>query len=361
MTLSRTPRLEIYQDRIRDNAQAIARLCHDHGAQLACVTKVTAAHPSVAEALIAAGSDMLADSRVSNLWALRGLGFQVPLMLLRLPSPSEAYEVVQSADYSLNSMIPTLRALSEAARAQRVVHKVIIMVDVGDLREGVWPDRAVEVVKAAKDLPGLEVAGLGCNLACYGGVIPSVENMTRLVEIRDLCRRETGLPLNLISGGNSSGLPLLASGRMPKEINHFRVGEAILLGRNVIDRSPFPGTRQDTLIGVGQIIELERKPSIPIGERGQDAFGEVATFTDRGVRWRAICNLGRQDVVVDGITPLDPRIIVLGGSSDHLLVDVEEVDPPLQVGGEIAFYPGYGALLALATSPYVHKFVIRGK
>ncbi|NLI79944.1 MAG: alanine/ornithine racemase family PLP-dependent enzyme [Candidatus Riflebacteria bacterium] len=358
---NRTPRLEIYQDRICDNARAIARLCHEHGAQLACVTKVSAAHPSVAEAMIQAGSDMLADSRVANLWALRGLGFRVPLMLLRLPAPSEAYEVVQAADYSLNSGLPTLRALSEAARAQRVVHKVILMIDVGDLREGVWPDRAVEVVKTARDLPNLEVAGLGCNLACYGGVIPSVENMLKLVQVRDLCRRETGLPLNLLSGGNSSGLPLLASGKMPKEINHFRVGEAILLGRNVIDRSPFPGTRQDTVIGVGQVIELERKPSIPIGDRGQDAFGGTTSFVDRGVRWRAICNLGRQDVVVDGIAPVDPRVIVLGGSSDHLLVDVEDVTPHLEVGGEIAFYPGYGALLALSTSPYVHKFVIRGK
>lgn len=355
--MERTPRLEIYPERIRHNAVTIAELCHQHKAQLAAVTKVTDAYPAVAKAMIEAGADMLADSRVANLWMLREHGLPGPFLLLRLPTISEAPEVVQAADFSLNSGLPTMQALSEAARTQGLRHQVIVMVDVGDLREGVWPDRAVDLVKAAKQLPNLEVAGLGCNLACYGGVIPSQENMRRLIEIRDLCRRETGLALDLLSGGNSSGLPLLASGNMPPEINHFRVGEAIVLGRNVIDRSPFPGTRQDTFIAVGEIIEVERKPSMPIGDRGQNAFGESQEFVDRGVRLRAICNLGRQDVVVDGVTPIDPGIIVLGGSSDHLLLDVEQAAKPLKVGDTVGFYPGYGALLALSTSPYVRKQV----
>jgi len=356
-----TPRLEIYPDRIKANAQAVLALCRNHGAQLAAVTKVTAAHPAVAQALADAGADMLADSRVANLRALRAQGHQGPFLLLRLPTPSEAFEVVQVADFSLNSGLPTLKALSEAAKALRKTHRVILMIDVGDLREGIWPDRALDLVRQARDLPGLEIAGLGCNLACYGGVIPSEDNMNLLVDTRDAIRRETGLPLELLSGGNSSGLPLLASGRMPKAINHFRIGEAIILGRNVIDRSPWPGTRQDTVITVGEVIEVERKPSMPIGDRGQDAFGGSTAFVDRGRRRRAICNLGRQDVVVDGITPLDPGIIVLGGSSDHLLLDVEEAHTPVEVGGELSFFPGYGALLALSTSTYVHKIVVKGE
>ena len=93
---------------------------------------------------------------------------------------------------------------------------------------------------------------------------------------------------------------------------------------------------------------------------GQDAFGGTPTFVDRGVRMRAICNLGRQDVVVDGIEPEDPGIIVLGGSSDHLILDVEDARNPVKLGDEITFYPGYGALLALSTSPYVQKVVIKG-
>ncbi|MBF0410468.1 MAG: alanine/ornithine racemase family PLP-dependent enzyme [Candidatus Riflebacteria bacterium] len=356
----KTPRLEIYPDRIKYNAESVIKLCKSKNVSVACVTKVTSAHIDVADAMIRAGADMLADSRVENLFNLRKAGLKIPLLLLRLPTPSEAYDVVRTADISLNSSLVTLKALSSAATLQRLKHKVIIMVDVGDLREGVWPDHLIEILKDAKDLPGIEIIGLGCNLACYGGVIPSVQNMTRLVELRNMCRAETGLALETLSGGNSSGLPLLASGNMPREINHFRIGEAIILGRNVIDRSPWQGTRQDTCIGVAEAIEVEKKTSIPIGERGQDAFGETQEFIDRGIRKRAICNIGRQDVVVDGITPYDPGIIVLGGSSDHLILDVEKSEKPLQVGDEISFFPGYGALLALSTSSYVHKYVIRG-
>ena len=130
--------------------------------------------------------------------------------------------------------------------------------------------------------------------------------MQLLVDLRDACREATDLPLDVISGGNSANLPLLASGGMPEEINHFRIGEAITLGRNVLDRTPWPGTRQDTIRVVAEVVEVERKPSLPLGRRGQDAFGENIEFVDRGVRKRAICNVGRQDIVVNGLTPEDP-------------------------------------------------------
>jgi predicted amino acid racemase len=183
--------------------------------------------------------------------------------------------------------------------------------------------------------------------------------MEMLVELRDECQKATGLALDLISGGNSANLPLLASGGMPKEINHFRIGEAITLGRNVLDRSPWPGTRQDTIRIVAEVIEVECKPSIPIGSRGQDAFGSQVKFVDRGIRKRALCNIGRQDILVDGITPEDPGIIVLGGSSDHLVLDVDEANQEVRLGDEIAFFPTYGSLLAATTSPYMQKVVVK--
>lgn len=352
-----TPRLEIHPERIAANARSVIGLCHAHGAQVAAVTKVTCAHPAVMEALVAGGADMIADSRLANLQSMAAQGLDRPSLLLRIPAPSQLNEVVRTAEISLNSSLSTLQGLSEAARSAGRVHHAIVMVDVGDLREGVWPNRVLEVVQGAAKLPNLELLGLGCNLACYGGVIPTERNMRMLIEVRDRCREATGLELNLLSGGNSANLPLLASGRMPKEINHFRIGEAIVLGRNVIDRSPWPGTRQDTFRLVAEVVEVERKPSIPIGERGQDAFGGTPEFEDRGIRLRAICNLGRQDVVVDGIEPEMPGIRVLGGSSDHLILDVEDAAEPVKVGDELAFWPGYGALLALCTSPYVQKIV----
>ncbi|MBU0929281.1 MAG: alanine/ornithine racemase family PLP-dependent enzyme [Spirochaetes bacterium] len=354
----RTPRLEIYPARIAANARSLMSYCSDAGVQVAFVTKVVCAHRSVARALYSAGPDMLADSRIANLRSIGEAGIALPRLLLRLPSRSEIEDVVRDAEISLNSSLATLKSLSEAALARKVKHQVIVMVDVGDLREGVWPDEAPALVMAAAGLKGIEIIGMGCNLACYGGVVPSEANMRTLVEVRDLCRRKSGLELGLLSGGNSANLPLLASGRMPKEINHLRLGESVLLGRNVLDRSPWPGTRQDAFRIVAEVIETVRKPSVPIGERGQDAFGGYQEFEDRGIRKRAICAIGRQDAVVDGLEPESKGIRVLGGSSDHLLLDVEDAPWDVEVGDEIAFAPGYGALLAASTSPYVTKAVI---
>lgn len=353
-----TPRLEIHPERIKQNTEQIVSLCHSRGIQVAGVTKVVCAHPAAVRALEEGGVDLLADSRLENLDAIRRQGTGLPLMLLRIPSPSQAEEVVRLADVSLNSSSDTVRLLSDAARRLNRVHQVILMIDLGDLREGIWPDRAVETVRMIGKLPHIRLAGLGCNLACYGGVIPTREKMQTLIDLRDACSSETGIDLPLLSGGNSANLPLLIRGEMPEGITQLRVGETIHLGRSVIDRSPFPGTRQDTYRLVAEVIEVERKPSAPIGLTGQDAFGGTPHFTDRGIRSRAICAFGRQDAVIDNLEAEDPGIIVLGGSSDHLILDVEEAHVKVKVGDEVSFWPGYGALLAASTSNYVHKIVI---
>lgn len=359
MTAPSTPRLEIFPSRVAENARAILKLCHSQGIQVACVGKVVCAHPLVMRTLEECGADMLADSRLENLAAIRENGTRLPLMLLRIPTPSRVAEVVQVADVSLVSDTGTIHKLANAAVNAGKIHQVILMVDLGDLREGIWPDRLLESLRAIIHLPGIKVTGLGCNLACYGGVIPNTEKMQQLIDLRDEAERTLGIQLPVLCGGNSANLPLLLAGGIPSQINLLRIGETILLGRNVLDRSPFPGTRQDTFRLVAEIIELERKPSLPIGQRGQDAFGGVPEFVDRGVRRRAICNIGRQDVVIDNLIPVDPGITILGGSSDHLILDVEEAHQLLKTGAEVAFLPGYGALLAASTSPYVQKVVVQ--
>ncbi len=358
--MSFTPRLEIYPDRIEHNARTIVSLCREQGISVAGVTKVACAHPAVVRALVNAGVDMLADSRLENLQALRELNVSLPLMLLRIPAQDRIREAVTYSDISLNSSVETIRMLSQAAQSLGKTHQVILMVDLGDLREGIWPDSLPSVIDQVIHLPGIQLAGLGCNLACYGGVIPTSEKMQQLIDLATNTRTSTGLELPILSGGNSANLPLVIEGEMPSAINNLRIGEAIQLGRNVLDRSPWPGTRQDTYRIVTQVIELQRKPSLPIGIRGQDAFGATPDFVDRGLRRRAICNIGRQDIVVDNLNPEDSGIIVLGGSSDHLILDVEEATDELHVGSEVAFLPGYGALLAAATSAYVQKVINKG-
>lgn len=347
------PKLVINLKKLEDNARLLAGLCFAENIEPVGVTKVTCGDPKVARAMLAGGIRVLAESRLENARRLREAGIDAPLLLLRLPMPSQADGVVKLFQTSLNSELATIRALDAAAGRAGLLHKVILMIDLGDLREGIMPDQLEETVRGIIPLKNIRLLGLGTNLTCYGGVIPTRENLGQLLEYNRRAQTIYTRPLPVISGGNSSSLPLLLAGRLPP-VTQLRLGESIVLGRETVARQPLAGAHLDCFQLQAEVIELRQKPSVPIGEIGQDAFGGTPVFTDRGEHLRAILALGRQDVVVDGLeTP--PGVEILGASSDHLLLDVSEYPEPLKVGDVLTFTPGYGALLAAMTSPFVVK------
>jgi predicted amino acid racemase len=350
-----TPYVTIDLDVIAANARAVVDFCSRYGIAVAGVTKGVCGDPAVARAMLRGGVTMIADSRISNLHRLRTAGVEAPIMLLRLPALSDVADVVALADISLNSELPVITALGEAAIARGVVHEVIVMVDLGDLREGVWPDDLVPFIAEARQVPGIRIIGLGANLACFAGVVPSAENMARMVALADAVEQAHGLGLPWLSGINSSALDVMESGDMPTRVNHARIGEAILLGRETTRREPWPGTRQDAFRLHAEVLELKIKPSRPIGRQAEDAFGDRPVFADQGNRLRALLNIGREDVRVEGVAPLLAGASVVGGSSGYLVLDVEDTDHKPRVGDVLAFAPIYGALLAAMTSPYVEK------
>ena len=354
-----SPYLSIDLDKVEHNAAAITGLCGQHGIAVAGVTKCVCGHPEVARAMLRGGAVSLADSRLENIHRLRGAGIEARCLLLRLPPLSGAAEVVESVEASVNSELAVLQALSRAAVQRRRVHEVMLMVDLGDLREGIWPDDLLPLVEQAIRLAGIRIVGLGTNLACFSGVVPSEHNMRRLVELAEAVEQRLALRLDWVSGANSSGLELIASGRMPERINHARIGEAILLGRETIHRRAWPGTLQDAFLLHAEVLELKRKPSRAVGERSEDAFGKQPPVEDRGPMERALLNVGREDVQVEGLTPLDGRVRIIGASSGYLAADVTGSGGELRVGGQLVFSLNYAALLAVMTSEYVKKRPLR--
>jgi predicted amino acid racemase len=248
-----------------------------------------------------------------------------------------------------------LRALSSAAVTANKVHEVIIMVDLGDLREGVLPDDLESVVKEVLSMQNLFLAGIGVNLTCYGGVIPDDYNLGRLVELAKNIETKFNISLKYISGGNSSSLYKLIDKTLPKGITNLRLGEAVVLGRETAYGEKIEKTFEDTFLLETQIIELKEKESVPTGKIGMDAFGNTPSFIDKGKMKRAIVAIGRQDVRVEGLTPVDAGVEIIGASSDHLILDVTGVSGALEVGDVIGFRVDYGALLSLMTSKYVEK------
>lgn len=345
--------LTVDLDKVEHNARTVVGLCAAHGIAVTGVTKGLAGDPAVAAAMLRAGVESIGESRLENLRRLRDGGIRAPVLLLRMPSLSHVVAAVELAGVSCNAEPLVIAGLGAAAGRQGRSHGVVVMVDLGDLREGVWPDRLVDVVRVVTSTPGVHLAGIGANLACFGGVVPTPANMARLVGLVEQVEGELGISVPRISAGNSSALGLVAAGQMPARVDHLRIGEAILLGRETIHRQPWPGTYQDAIVLEGEVLELSRKPSAPSGERGQDAMGRVPEFRDRGMVDHVLVNLGVVDTDVSGLTPLDPRLRVLGGSSDYLVLDATDAHGELAVGDRVGFTPGYGAMARAAASPYV--------
>lgn len=338
--------------KIKENARYILTACEQNGVRMAAVTKAVCAHMPFVEALLEVGVPMLADSRVQN---LARLPQTLPRLSLRSSDPALAHETVLHSEYSLQSELKAIFALGRAARGLGKRHSVILSIDLGDLREGLYHrDKAglTRAAQAVKEEPWLALAGVGTNLTCFGGILPDDENLGTLIGIARSLRQELDLPIPIISGGNSSSLHLLFQGRLPKGINHLRIGEGLLLGRDTANGRPFPFLHQDAFTLVARLVEVQDKPSKPEGTSGPNAFGEYATFPDLGNMRRGILAIGRQDTDAQGLNPRDERVRILGASSDHLIVDLS-LAPEYQVGDALAFTPDYGALLKAYTSPYV--------
>ncbi|MGM0378946.1 MAG: ornithine racemase Orr [Bacillota bacterium] len=344
------PRINIDLEKMYDNVVKFKKMCSKEDINLMAVTKSFCADKKIAETQVKAGVKYLADSRIQNLKKLRDL--KAPKVLIRIPMQSELKKVIKYADISFHSELSTLERLNELADKKQ---KVLLMLDLGDLREGILPENIESFVSKVQSLENIKIIGFGVNLTCYGGIIPSPNNLGKLEEISLNMAERFNLDLELISGGNSSSLFLLNEDKMPKNINNLRLGEAIVLGRETAYGNLVDDTHQDIFTLEAEIVELKTKGSLPIGEVGMDAFGNKPTFKDQGEILRGIVAIGQQDVNPDGLTPFNPEISILGASSDHLILNLEKTDKSYKVGDTIKFKVDYGALLKLTTSEYVDR------
>ncbi|WP_202709072.1 ornithine racemase Orr [Sporosalibacterium faouarense] len=348
------PRIEVDLNKIKHNTEILSALCDKNNIDAIGVTKVFCAYPPIAQAMVKGGVKMLADSRIENLEKIKDIS--IPKLLLRLPMISQANKVVELADISLNSELETIQALSKEAIKVGKNHKIILMVDLGDLREGIFREEDIySNVESILKLSRIKLVGLGTNLTCYGGVIPRKENLNKLLDLKKKIEEKFDIQLDIISGGNSSSIYLLENGEMPQGINQLRLGESIVLGRETAFGEKIKDTYEDAFKLIVEIVEIKDKPSIPIGEIGMDAFGNKPTFEDKGIRKRAICAVGRQDIDTDNVIPDDDKISILGASSDHFILDITDCDNEYKVGDKVYFNLSYGGILSTMTSEYVNK------
>jgi len=348
------PRLELDLGKIHHNARVLVNRLSKRGISVSGVTKATLGSPELAKTLMAAGVTGLADSRIENIQIMRSAAIDAPMTLIRTPMISQAALVVESADISLNSELDVISELSKAAGAAKCMHGVILMVELGDLREGIMPADLEETVRQTLRFPNIALKGIGTNLACRSGVVPDAQNMGRLSALADEIDATFGPVLEVVSGGNSGNLEWALGTADTGRINNLRLGEALLLGREPLHRKPIEGLYIDAITIFAEVIESKIKPSQPWGEIGETAFGAATPASDSGCISQAIFALGQMDTDPSGLTP-PSGIKILGSSSDHLVVDCGKGLPSM--GSEMSFGVNYSALIRAMASPLVtNKF-----
>ena len=345
------PQLEFDLALLRSNADAVISRCRGMGICVCGVVKGVDGLPEAARVLRAAGAAELGTSRLEQVAKCRAAGVPGPWLLIRIPGLTELPDVVALCETSLQSEWPTLLALEEECLRQNKTHRVIVMTDLGDLREGFWDKKELVDVceRVERELPHVQLAGIGVNLTCYGSTKPTPEKMNELVGLARQVEQRIGRKLEIVSGGATSSFTLVHWGTMPAGVNHLRIGEAILLGKDLqVDWGirDMDYLRMDALTLRAEVVEVKDKPTYPIGEFAIDAFGRKPVYEDRGIRRRAILALGRADVgELESLIPREPGMTVIGGSSDHCIVDVEDCPRRLQVGDIVEFSLCYSHML----------------
>lgn len=357
------PRVEINLQYLKENVAEIVRRCGEFGIDIAGVIKGTTGIPECAKMFEEGGAKIIASSRLEQIEDAKNYGIDLPYLLLRVPMMTELAEVVRLTDISLNSEVKVLKALNEEAGKQDKKHKVILMADLGDLREGFW--NKDEMVDAAlmveNELTNLELAGVGTNLGCYGSIEATSDKLDELVAIAERVEGKIGRTLEYISGGATTSLPRIINNDMPKRINLLRVGEGILLAR---DLDVFYGydmsfMHQDVYTLKAEVIEVKDKPSHPVGKISIDAFGHTPEYVDRGIRKRALLGIGKVDYgSIDEIFPKDKGIEVIGASSDHTILDIEDAERNLEPGDIVSFGINYASIVYLTNCRNVQMIFV---
>lgn len=353
------PKLTVDTRKLYNNIKTVADDCSSQGISIAGVIKGFNGIYEAALQFVKAGCSQLATSRMEQIIDAREKGIDAEFMLVRIPMLSEAEEVAAYADMSLNSEIEVIRAIDRACEKFDRTHGIILMADLGDLREGYWDkDELVETaVYIENELKNVKLMGVGTNLGCYGSIKPTVDKMNELADIACRIEERIGRELEIVSGGATSSYPLVLDKVMPAKINHLRMGEGIILAYDLQEIWGLDMSRlsQEVFTFKAEVIEVKNKPTHPVGEIFIDGFGRMPEYEDRGIRKRALLATGKLDYALnDKIFPKMKGIELIGASSDHTILDIEDCEEKIKLGDIIEFNVSYPSLMYLTNSRYIN-------
>lgn len=352
--------ITLHSTKLRHNYKVLDQLFKENKIEWAIVAKLLCGNTKFLQVLLDITDKEICDSRLSNLKTIKKLSPDKQTIYIKPPAKRLAKSIVKCADVSFNTELGTLELLSEEAVKQDKIHRVVLMVEMGELREGIMARNLMSFYDEVLQLPNIEVVGLGTNLNCLNGILPDEKKLIKLNRFKEIVEENSGEKIPYISGGSSVTIPLIFKNEVPLGINHFRVGETLFFGTNVYKDSVMAGMYQDVFTLTAEIIEMQEKPTIPSGNAGTNLTGETPTFSEEEKgksSLRAIVDIGLLDIDHKDIMALIPGIEIIGASSDMLILDLGENSENLEVGDTINFSMNYMAVLRAMNSDYVDKKV----
>jgi len=344
--------------KLKSNFEYLDNLFRKHGIQWAVVSKLLCGNRDYLEELLKFDIKQICDSRISNLKMIKQINPEIETIYIKPPAKRAVKGVVQYADTSMNTEIETIKLLSEEAQRQNKIHKIIIMIELGELREGIMRDDLIDFYSNVFTLKNIKVVGIGANLSCLYGVLPNQDKLIQLNLFQQLIEAKFKQKIKYVSGGSSVTIPLIFKNLLPKGINHFRVGESLFLGTDVYNDKPLKKMATDVFTLYAEIIELIEKPQMPDGDMGTNLVGDVTTF-DEGLTGktscRALIDIGLLDVDDKQLIPLDNNISFVGGSSDMFVLDLNTNKKRYKVGDLLEFKLSYMGVLRVLNSKYIDK------
>lgn len=342
------PRIEVDLDKIRRNTETVVRRLDARETGVTAVTKAVCGHPAIAQAMADGGALALADARISNVQKLRQAGITCPITLIRTPMLSQVDMVVQLCEASYNTEIVVIAALASAAIRKDKVHGIILMVEMGDRREGILPEKVAEIAQQIMAMQGVALKGIGANFACLRGIAPTASQMASLSDLANEVEGVCGPFLQTVSGGNSANLPWALGERTTGRINDLRLGEAILLGVDPISGDQISGMHTDAFTLCAEVIEMSAKPApFPIAMI-DPALARLRIATSSGMSTRIILAIGHQDTDISGLS-MPAGSTFIGATSDHLVIGVNRCT--LKTGSELRFQMNYKSLMHAMAAP----------
>ena len=352
--------IELDSKKLTGNFNYLDKLFKKNNIQFSVVTKMLCGNRLFLTELLKLDISQVCDSRVSNLRTIKSMRPDIETIYIKPPAKRAVKSVVQYADISMNTESRTIKLLSEEAQRQNKTHKIIIMIELGELREGIMGEDFMAFYEEVFKLKNIEVVGIGTNLTCLYGVLPNHDKLIQLCLYEQLVEAKFNRHIPFVSGGSSVTIPLMFQKLLPKGINHFRVGETLFLGTDLYNDTTIDRMHSDVFALFCEIIELTEKPQVPIGEMGQNVEGNTFEFDEKqaGKRsYRAIVDIGLLDVEESHIFPVDEDISMVGASSDMFVIDLGDNEKGYKVGDLLEFKMDYMGVLRTINSKYIDKRV----